>query len=155
MDKVTEITQLAEQISVKGDRFYNKGVKCSGTETRKLLQDMVKLCRDLRKDVLEKQKAMPKKESGNRVPPTRPKKQAGGDATHAAGSSAAPVQEAASAAPVAAPVQDAGATREVKPKQTKTKAPTTPSATSSTPAATEHKKAAPKPKAPKAAAAAH
>ena len=117
---------------------------------------MVKLCRDLRKDVLEKQKAMPKKESGNRVPPTRPRKQAAGSSSQTP-ATPAPVQDAAAApAPAANPVQDAGAapaTKEVKSKQAKSKAPAahpTPA-----PAGGEKKAAAPKPKAPKTAAAAH
>lgn len=61
MDKLAELQKLVESAQGHGDKLYNHNTKKYGTELRKDLMAIVKLCQEQRKAVLEFQKAMPPK----------------------------------------------------------------------------------------------
>ena len=61
MDKLELLDGLAEKAVEAGNSLYNKNVKKYGTELRKVLQEIVVLCKEERKKALEYQKAIPPK----------------------------------------------------------------------------------------------
>jgi len=52
-NKFTEFKAIADAMEGDFEKFYVKGVAAAGTRVRKHLQEMAKLCKEVRKDVTE------------------------------------------------------------------------------------------------------
>lgn len=49
--KYEEILKLVETSKVDFEKFYDKGVSAAGTRVRKHMQELAKMCKDIRNDV--------------------------------------------------------------------------------------------------------
>lgn len=49
--KYEEILKLVETSKVDFEKFYDKGVNAAGTRVRKHMQELAKMCKDVRNDV--------------------------------------------------------------------------------------------------------
>jgi hypothetical protein len=52
-NKFTEFKAISDAMEGDFEKFYVKGVAAAGTRVRKHLQEMAKLCKEVRKDVTE------------------------------------------------------------------------------------------------------
>ena len=66
MDNLEKIKELAEEACGTGEEFYDDGIKKRATQTRKLLMEISKLCKDCRTQLLENQKNMVPKRGGKK-----------------------------------------------------------------------------------------
>lgn len=53
-----QLIELVEEARVDYDKFYDKGVKAASTRVRKKLQEVIKLAKDMRIQVIEHKKAL-------------------------------------------------------------------------------------------------
>jgi len=51
MSKFEQLTKLVESMEGDFEKFYGKGVGSAGTRVRKSLQELQKLCKEIRNDV--------------------------------------------------------------------------------------------------------
>jgi hypothetical protein len=51
MSRIDEVKNLMSELEVDLDKFYNKSNKAAGTRARKQLQDLKKLCQDIRLEI--------------------------------------------------------------------------------------------------------
>ena len=56
MDKLQKLYVLVADINSSGQRFYGDKIVSRGTKTRTKLMDLIKICKECRVDILEKQK---------------------------------------------------------------------------------------------------
>jgi hypothetical protein len=56
--KLETIKQQLEECDKHHSKFYGMGIKKSSTDLRKSLMRIIKLCQELRKETIEKRKAM-------------------------------------------------------------------------------------------------
>ena len=61
MNNLEKIKSLSEQVITTGDTLYNKNVKKYATDTRNLLQEIVVLCKEARKEALAHKNSIPSK----------------------------------------------------------------------------------------------
>jgi hypothetical protein len=66
-NRFTEFKAIADTMEGDFEKFYVKGVAAAGTRIRKSLQEMAKLCKEVRKDVTEVKNA--RKEEGGAAKP--------------------------------------------------------------------------------------
>jgi len=69
-NRFTEFKAIADTMEGDFEKFYVKGVAAAGTRIRKSLQEMAKLCKEVRKDVTEVKNA--RKEGGEAKPAAKP-----------------------------------------------------------------------------------
>ena len=50
-NKYSEFTKIVEEMEGDFEKFYDKGVSAAGTRVRKHLQELAKLCKEVRNDV--------------------------------------------------------------------------------------------------------
>ncbi len=51
MSRIDEVKNLMSELEVDLDKFYNKSNKAAGTRARKQLQDLKKLCQEIRLEI--------------------------------------------------------------------------------------------------------
>jgi len=57
METLNKIKELVENLSVDATKFFDNGNKSAGIRARKNAQQVKNLCQDLRKEILEANKA--------------------------------------------------------------------------------------------------
>ena len=57
METLNKMKELVEQLSVDTTKFFDNGNKSAGIRARKNAQQVKNLCQDLRKEILEANKA--------------------------------------------------------------------------------------------------
>tara|TARA_Y100001937_G_scaffold53375_2_gene73610 strand:+ start:1264 stop:1437 length:174 start_codon:yes stop_codon:yes gene_type:complete len=57
METLNKIKELVENLSVDANKFFDNGNKSAGIRARKNAQQVKNLCQDLRKEILEANKA--------------------------------------------------------------------------------------------------
>jgi len=70
-NRFVEFKAIADTMEGDFEKFYVKGVAAAGTRIRKSLQEMAKLCKEVRKDVTEVKNAR-KEEGGAAKPAAKP-----------------------------------------------------------------------------------
>jgi len=67
MEKFEQLKQMLESMESDVDKFYNKGVSSAGGRVRKELNNIRKLCADLRKEIQEIRNSKSSKKSESPV----------------------------------------------------------------------------------------
>ena len=67
MEKFEQLKQMLESMEPDVDKFYNKGVSSAGGRVRKELNNIRKLCADLRKEIQEIRNSKSSKKSESPV----------------------------------------------------------------------------------------
>jgi len=75
MDNITKLKLLVEEAEMQSNKLYVKNVKVAATKLRATMQDIKKVCQDIRKSALDHQHNLPTK--------TRPGKDGGAAAGEA------------------------------------------------------------------------
>lgn len=57
METLNKIKEQVEQLSMDSAKFFDNGNKSAGIRARKTAQDVKNLCQELRKEILEANKA--------------------------------------------------------------------------------------------------